>query len=158
MTTSPSFGFERTRRAFQLFGREYYFEFIPSIHFQDTLRQVLELLAALDFSGLENSAAETETRLPLPVTDRVFPPLRRLLEEKTYDILFDVLLYQNNERVELTKLKYQTSPLEIAAFLNLLLTDAETIEAVGVLADGLGKLIRALTASPWATANSTPFS
>jgi hypothetical protein len=84
MITSSSSGFERSRRAFQLFGKEYYFEFIPSIHFQDTLRQVLELLVAMDFSMLEEqTAAETETRLPLSVTDRVFPPLRRLLEEKT---------------------------------------------------------------------------
>jgi hypothetical protein len=131
--------FERTRRLFKMLGKEFHFQFIPSIHFQEILRHVLELLTAVD------GTTSAETLLSHPEkAQRLLGPMRRILEEKVYDILFDILLHQNGERIALDVLKHQTSPLEIASFVHLLLTDEEVVRALGVVADGLGKLMEGL--------------
>jgi hypothetical protein len=146
---SAESAFERSRRVFRLLEREFYLQFIPSIHFQEALRQVLEMLTTSEFTGESGNPAGN---------GHLFRPLRRLLEEKIYEILFDVLLYQNGERVDIDTLKRKTSPLEIAEFLDLILTDAEIIRALEVVAGSLGKLLTALTDVPFPIANSTPSS
>lgn len=142
--------FERNRREFRLLGREFYFQFIPSIHFQEAFRQVLEVLATMDYTSMNLEESERTS-----LYERLFRPLRRLLEEQIYEILFDVLVYQNDERIDIDTLKRQTSPLEIAGFLHLILTDAEIIQALEVTVESLGKLLTTLTNAQFPTMSST---
>jgi hypothetical protein len=167
-TSTQNSAFERHRRPFKMLGKEFYFQFIPSIHFQEALRQVLEILMTMDFVGNDTvfknpngtphastTNTDAQTIPPLGEYAPILGKLRTILEEKIYQILFDVLLYQNDERIEMETLKYKTSPLEIAEFLHLILSDDEIIRAVGVITSGLGKLIEKLTQIPSATPNST---
>jgi hypothetical protein len=144
--------FERERQPFKMLGKEYYFEFIPSIHFQEVMRQALEVLVDFDMLGGDVSIK------PDADYSKLFSKVRVILEEKIYQILFDVLLYQNDERVEMESLKHKTSPLEIAEFLALVLSDDEIVRAMGVVASGLGKLVEKLTKTQSLTPNSTPSS
>ncbi len=149
--------FERARKAFRLLGKEFYFQFIPSIHFQDLLRQIIELLLLVDRDALTTNAESDSTGGALQLS--VLTQLRTLLEEKAYQILHDVLLYQNDERVDFESLKYRTSPLEIAEFVALLISDDEVLQALEVVTSGLGKLLAKINGVPLsATTNSTPSS
>lgn len=159
MTYTNAFG--RERQPFYMLGREFYFQFIPSIHFQEIMRHVLEMLLSLNMIETTLPTMESENLHPNPADKGVsqYMPLlakmRILLEEKVYQILFDILLYQNNERIELDILKHKTSPMEIAQFLTLLLGDDEIVKALEVVISGLGKIIDTLTHAPLATPNFT---
>ena len=140
--------FERPKRLFKMLGKEFELHFIPSIHFQEVLRHVLEVLTVI-----EPGATLGEK---MPLNEAWLTASRRLLEEKVYDILADVLQYQNNERIAIDILKHQTSPLEIASFIQLLLSDDEVVTALGLVADGLGKLTKTLLAAPFLNPNQGP--
>jgi hypothetical protein len=146
--------FNPPKRLFKMLNKEFEFRFIPSIHFQEILRHVLEVLTIVEpGASLGEKPALNEAWLNTS---------KRLLEEKVYDILADVLQYQNGEKIALDILKHQTSPLEIASFVQLLLIDEEVVAALGLVADGLGKLTQALLAAPFLapspTTSSTPSS
>jgi hypothetical protein len=142
--------FEKTDQPFQVMGQSFTYRFIPSIHFQSLMSQATEAALSLRLLGEDAFAQGGEL-------GKILDIVRNLLQGKVYEILRDVLQYQNQHRADLPTLQNTTSPLEIAQFINLLLTDEEVHQAIEVILQGVGKLVdkmNHLTLSP--TANSTP--
>lgn len=145
--------FARERKPFQAMGKQYYFEFIPSIHLTDVMSTVIAALTNFDMVGTE-AAPKKDAKVEV-----VFPQIIVLIKERIYKILYDVLLWQNDERVEVENLKYKVSALELAQFTALVMSDGEVERSVETIADGLGKLIGNLTgANDSVMPKSTPSS
>ncbi len=142
--------FVREPKLFKLLGKEFKFLFIPSIHFQEILKNVVEVLLSLEQAGEEVSVK------PDAVQNGLIGKLQYLLEDKIYQILQDVLFHQNDERVDMQALKYKTSPTEIAEFLDMLIGDDEVIRALEVVTGGMGKLLAKINKTPLPTPNSLP--
>ncbi len=145
--------FQRDKIPFRMLGKEYRYEFIPSIHFQEVLTGVGNLLMTLTFDDGEVTGVNDAALLP-----QVLHVTRNILNDRLYQIIADVLENQNGERVNTADLKLKTRPLEITEFLKLLIDDPELEEAITTLGKSLAGLMTRLQAAPSGTLNSTPSS
>jgi hypothetical protein len=146
---SDSNVFQREKQPFRMLGQEFQYEFLPSIHFQEILSGVGQMLTMLSF---EDETPTLKSDLLLP---QAMDVARGVLEGRLYQVIADVLQYQNGHKVSVTDLKTGTRPLEIAQFLELLINDPEIHEAFAALGKSLTGLMTRLTGlSP--TEKSTP--
>lgn len=115
----------RKAKAFRAMGKEFKYEFIPSAHFQEILHALLT--ASMTMGSI--------TELTL------FEIATSMIKGKIYDILADVLEYQNeHEFISAERLAKITSPMEIAKFSSLIMEDEEIVEAFQEYISSLGKL------------------
>lgn len=132
--------FTRERKSFRMMGTDYQFEFIPSEHFQSILMDVLNAVLKAYFLLEDGSLEKQNLENLLSDSSTLMQYVKDLLINRIYFILLDVLVYQNNAPdLTITDLRKRTSPLEIATFTELLLTDPEIGEAVLKYVSGLGK-------------------
>jgi hypothetical protein len=153
---SESNVFQREKKPFQMLGREFSYEFLPSIHLQEVMVGITNLITSLDFElgDDENVTASLKDDNLLP---RAMEIAKDLLSSRVYQVISDVLQHQNSEIVNVSTLKTATSPLEIAKFLDLLISDPEVHEAIATLGKSLSGLMMKLT-NRSATEKSTPSS
>lgn len=136
MTDQANDVFNRERQPFKIGGKEFYYEFIPSYHFQVVLSEVLAVFCEFDMVGTE---IVPKKNINMP---KLLEQVGGLLRHKVYEILFDVLMYQNDcTEYSIDRLKKQTRPMEIADFLAIVVADDEILRAMTKVANGLGKLI-----------------
>jgi hypothetical protein len=138
------------RKTFKMLGKEFVFEFIPGVHFTWVMSIALQLSIGIFRVG-------TEVQVKPEATGDVASLIREALESRQYEILQDVLKWQNNHIESMEALKYKTRPTEIAAFLVLLLDDKEVKDAVEVLMQGMGESVTNIL-TPLVMPNSTPSS
>ncbi len=131
--------FQREKQVFQMLGKEFQYEFLPSIHFQEILSGVGQMLTMLSFEE-ETPTVKEDALLP-----QALEVARGVLEGRVYQVIADVLQYQNNHKVSVAELKTGTRPLEIAQFLDLLINDPEIHEAFGSLGKSFTGLMMKLT-------------
>jgi hypothetical protein len=143
--------FQRDKIPFQMLGKEFQYEFIPSIHFQEILVGIGGLLSTF----LE--AGDALGALDAAIMPRVLEEARGILSNRIYQIIADVLQHQNNHVVSVGDLKLKTRPLEIAGFLDTVIQDPELYEALTTLGKSLAALIGKLNGHS-ATPSSTPSS
>jgi restriction endonuclease len=136
--------FNTTPKSFSMMGRQFNFEFIPSIHFQTLLTHVLEAMTVSELNLLSD------------INDSALRAVSKVLKEQIYEIIRDVLRFQNQHSVDVATLQNTSRPLELANFLVLLMEDQEVKDALEVILKGLGKLTERMQTTPSATTNSTP--
>lgn len=144
--------FQRDKIPFRMLGKEFQYEFIPSIHFQEVLTAVGNLLMAVTIEEGEVTGVKNDALLP-----QVLEVTRDILGQRLYQIIADVLEHQNGEKIGVNDLKMKSRPLEIAQFLDLVIGDPEIREAFSTLGKSLAGLMTGL-GSLSATPNSTPSS
>lgn len=142
--------FQRESRPFKLNGTDYVYKFLPAIHFTGVFRQGIEIYLSMQRVGVDTVVTDIKS-----ISDNI----KSLCEDRVYDILRDVLQYQNSTTMAINKLKYETPPLEIIAFLDLVLTDSELVRGMEDLVKTVGKLTEGMNgAALLQTPNSTPSS
>lgn len=148
--------FNRKAQPFHMLGKEFKYEFIPSGHFQGILLDLLAAVLAMDKVVAEALKKLSESEDPekgaeeaKKITEEgekkfnadVAELARRLLETRLYEILTDVLQYQNDhEFISPETLMKKTSALEMARFSKLVMQDEEIFEAFQEYVSSLGKL------------------
>jgi hypothetical protein len=148
--------FQRDKKPFRMMGREFSYEFLPSIHLQEVMVGITNMITSLDFS-LEDDTNVTASLKDEELLPRAMEIAKDLLSSRVYQVVSDVLQYQNSEIVSVSALKTGTSPLEIAQFMDLLISDPEVHEAIATLGKSLSGLMMKLT-NRSATEKSTPSS
>lgn len=160
--------FNPDKKTFKVMGQEFEFQFIPSIHFQFVLGLAVKIYmkinviggeAILELSKIDDQKEKkkAEASLVNEMTDDFQTVILEALEGRQYEILRDVLKYQNGAELSIETLKYQTRPSEIAKFMMMLVNDQETREAIGEVMNGLGKWMEN-PQIPSQMQNSTPSS
>ncbi len=136
MTYDPK-AFSRTPVPFQMMGETFEYKFLPNIHLNSTLSDVLELFINLVQLNVDQKSIDPrEGVLPEQIMDKI----TQIMTSRVYAVIKDVLKYQNDRTVTIEELFNQTSTLEIAKFVSIIMNDEEIPQAVEALLDGLGKL------------------
>jgi len=151
--------FKNERQEFELLGKTYQYDFIPAIHFQSVLTQALLIWIGIEVVGNEARIKPDDENksTATPNLQRVLDAIRQLLEVRIFEILKDVLYYQNGEKMDIETLRYRVRPKEIAAFSVIVVNDPELFEAMGEMNNGLGKTGTKIL-SGFSTPSSTPSS
>ncbi len=129
--------YTRPKVPFKMMGETYFYEFLPNIHLNSTLEDVLELFITLIRVNVDDRTIEArEGALP----EDIMKKITEIMTSRVYVIIQDVLKYQNGTEVKMDELFNKTSSLEIANFVSIIMNDQEIPQAVEALMDGLGKL------------------
>ena len=135
--------FNRPAQSFRMMGQEFKYEHIPGGQFQDILLDLLAAVLAMD-NVVANALEAASGNQPAEDTEfnaSVMEIAGRLLKERIFQIISEVLEYQNgHEYVSPNHLAKATRPSELARFANLIMSDDEVKDSFEEYISGLGKL------------------
>jgi sulfur transfer complex TusBCD TusB component (DsrH family) len=135
--------FNREPRYFTAMGKEFKMEFIPSEHMTAVLVELLTIGVNLGSAG-ELKVSETGAAIEKePFLKAVRDALQNILKNQVYELMSDVLVYQNDARgISANVLKKKVSLLEMTKFVGLVITDDEVLDAVEEFVSRAGELLQ----------------